>query len=293
MKVIMFGASKIAYEYCKLIKNDPVILAFADNRYKEIEGVNGHSVISPDSIKDYSYDKVIIALDDLKPGNEENIISIYNQLLDMGISDDKIVLQSFKYQMEHSQHKPRTVFIRNLSEYFRDNGIKGAVAECGVYRGWFSGIISRYFYDSKLYLFDTFCGFDTRDVEKESAVAKKWLIEDGGHERLKNTSENMVKLRCENRQQLTIKKGYIPETFNEVSDKFCFVNLDMDLYAPQLAALDFFSTKMVTGGVILLHDYFNKALPGTKKAVKEFCQGKRIKQLPIGDELSIALLMND
>lgn len=66
MKVIMFGASKIAYEYCKLIKNDPVILAFADNRYKEIEGVNGHSVISPDSIKDYSYDKVIIALDDLK-----------------------------------------------------------------------------------------------------------------------------------------------------------------------------------------------------------------------------------
>ena len=87
------------------------------------------------------------------------------------------------------------------------------------------------------------------------------------------------------------EKGYFPESAKGIKEKFCFVNLDMDLYAPQLAALKFFSDKMVKGGVILVHDYYNSTFTGTTKAVDEFCSTKdNIIKYPIGDGLSIALL---
>lgn len=64
----------------------------------------------------------------------------------------------------------------------------------------------------------------------------------------------------------------------------------MDLYKPQYAALDFFGKRMVRGGVILLHDYFSNVLPGTQKAVTDFLQKKDYNMIPIGDQLSIALI---
>ena len=46
-------------------------------------------------------------------------------------------------------------------------GDKGECAEAGVFEGDFAKWINQYFPDRKLYLFDTFEGFDMRDIEKE------------------------------------------------------------------------------------------------------------------------------
>ncbi|HBG65068.1 MAG TPA: macrocin-O-methyltransferase, partial [Treponema sp.] len=69
------------------------------------------------------------------------------------------------------------------------------------------------------------------------------------------------------------------------------VNLDMDLYTPTLAALEFFLAHM-DEGCILMHDYFSPNLTGIKKAVDDFEVEihKTIPKLPIGDEISIALI---
>jgi O-methyltransferase len=50
---------------------------------------------------------------------------------------------------------------------------------------------------------------------------------------------------------------YFPDSANAVNDEFGFVNLDMDLYQPMLAELKFFLHRMISGGGVLLHDYFN------------------------------------
>jgi O-methyltransferase len=42
--------------------------------------------------------------------------------------------------------------------------LKGNVAELGVYKGKFARYLNHFFPDRKLYLFDTFEGFDNRDV---------------------------------------------------------------------------------------------------------------------------------
>ena len=45
--------------------------------------------------------------------------------------------------------------------------LDGAVAEVGVYRGEFAQYMNQAFPDRKLYLFDTFDGFDAEEALKE------------------------------------------------------------------------------------------------------------------------------
>ena len=56
-------------------------------------------------------------------------------------------------------------------------GIQGSVAECGVYLGDFAYFINKYFSNRTMYLFDTFEGFDVRDVEKEKELATQIELE--------------------------------------------------------------------------------------------------------------------
>lgn len=75
------------------------------------------------------------------------------------------------------------------------------------------------------------------------------------------------------------------------ASKFCFVNLDMDLYLPTYNGLCFFRDKMTEQGVILVHDYYSAGYKGVKAAVEEFLKeyGEGVNKYPIGDGVSIML----
>lgn len=72
--------------------------------------------------------------------------------------------------------RKRKEYIYNTNDNFRlsslelvaneiyKNNIKGNVAELGVFRGDFAKFINLSFPDRKLYLFDTFEGFDEKDI---------------------------------------------------------------------------------------------------------------------------------
>lgn len=74
-----------------------------------------------------------------------------------------------------------------------------------------------------------------------------------------------------NPENIIIKKGFFPDTAEDIEDTFCFVHLDMDIYQSTMDGLQFFWPKMVEQGVIMLDDYHNDHCPGVKKAVDEFC----------------------
>ena len=76
------------------------------------------------------------------------------------------------------------------------------------------------------------------------------------------------------------------------TEKFCFLNLDLDLYQPTFEGLKFFWDKMSECGVILIHDYFSTDFPNVKTAVVDFEEwlGKPLKMMPIGDTLSISII---
>ena len=163
-----------------------------------------------------------------------------------------------------------------------------SVAEGGVYRGEFAKLINRVFPTSKLYLFDTFEGFDSRDVEYESCNYDFNL----NTEEFSNTSAELVMSKMESPGNVILKKGFFPETAQGIDDRFCFVHLDFDLHMPILEGLRFFYPKMIEGSVILIHDYYNIALPGVKDAIEDYEKeiGRPLYKMPIGDDQSIAIM---
>ena len=288
-KVVLYGAGELTKNYLKNGTSDYEIVAILDRQWKRIRALCGHKVVPPEDVLQFEFEFVVIALDDLKRGMDRTIFEVYEYLQELGVEEGKIILQSFKSLEHHINRFPRKVYLEELGEMMRKSHIHGDVAECGVYRGWFASVINESFPNKDLWLFDTFEGFDERDIAVDTKPAKE-AIREGMFDRFNMTSEAIVKLRCMYREKLKIRKGYVPDTFFGIDSEFCFVNLDMDLYAPQLAALRFFSDKMVKGGVILVHDYYNEIFTGTTKAVDEFCAGKDIIKYPIGDGLSLALL---
>ena len=85
------------------------------------------------------------------------------------------------------------------------------------------------------------------DLKNDTGAARQW-VETRANKRLANTNEEIVALRILDRSRLEIRKGFIPDTLEGVDDRFAFVNLDMDLYIPQAAALAFFGGKRIRGG---------------------------------------------
>ncbi len=182
--------------------------------------------------------------------------------------------------------KKRPPYIRQTYDFVRwsalelmaheiyEESLCGAVAELGVFKGDFSKIINRLFPDRKLYLFDTFEGFDRKDIEIES---KKTTHD------FSKTNEQIVLKKMKYPQNCIIKKGYFPETAKGLEETFVFVSLDADLYEPLYNGLNYFYPRLAKGGYILVHDYHNMDYTGAKKAVKQFSQETGIPYFPLPD----------
>ncbi|WP_289035602.1 TylF/MycF/NovP-related O-methyltransferase [uncultured Flavobacterium sp.] len=160
----------------------------------------------------------------------------------------------------------------------KEKQLKGSVAEVGVYKGEFAKFINRAFPEKKLYLFDTFEGFDKKDINVE--VSNNFS---SGDQDFSNTSVNEVLSKMSKKENCIIKKGYFPDSLDGLEDSFCFVSLDPDLYKPILDGLEYFYPRLEKGGYIFVHDYNNDAYAGAKQAVREFCEKYDVPFVPITD----------
>jgi len=173
-----------------------------------------------------------------------------------------------------------------VSNEINRNNIEGSVAELGVYKGKFARYINRYFPDRKLYLFDTFKGFDETDIKAELKN-----IYSSGEQDFSNTSVKQVLSIMPFPDQCIIKQGYFPDTAIGLNEQFVFVNIDADLYEPIYNGLQFFYPRLKKGGYIFVHDYNNDAYKGAKEAVEKFCRENDLNKLPLPDSCGTAVLM--
>ena len=68
-----------------------------------------------------------------------------------------------------------------------------------------------------------------------------------------------------------IKKGWFSElTDKDLPEKIAFAFLDGDFYESIRDSLRLVAPRMAEGGIIVVHDYTNPALPGVKRAVEEY-----------------------
>jgi O-methyltransferase len=147
----------------------------------------------------------------------------------------------------------------------------GAFAEVGAFKGDSAEIICLAKGERRFYVFEAFAGLQS---PSESVDARF-------REGLFASEEKQLRARLQRYPNITIIAGYFPETAACVSqERFSYVHLDLDLYQPTMAALQFFYPRVLSGGRIIVHDY--SQCEGVWKAVDEFLIGRPEEVEPVG-----------
>lgn len=286
MKTIVYGTGALGRTYVERLPDKSSCIFADSNPALWGKTVLGIDVIGPQSIPKIEYDKIVIATGQ----GYEIVTEKLTKILD--IPNEKIDA-SFVLPFYQQTFETRNRFLKQFAATVYERKLNGNIAEGGVFEGYFAKRMNAAFPDRTLYLFDTFQGFDSRDIKAESG----FTADRTGDFNVGITMDILLS-RMPNPSKIVIRKGYFPETAQGLDDKFVFVNLDFDLYNPTLAGLKFFYPKMVSGGVILVHDYFSPdewvkkglAFENVRPAVDMFCRDNNLQSIPIGDVMSVLLV---
>jgi hypothetical protein len=163
---------------------------------------------------------------------------------------------------------------------------EGCLAEVGVYKGNCGSVLSFYAeaFGRRLYLCDTFQGFDPRQLENGMGSDKEGAFKDTSL----GIAQRNVGLYAGNRWIV----GMFPESVTSEMEEetYAFVHLDCDIYEPTIEGLNFFWPRLTIGGVVFIHDYASGHWPGATRAVDEFCNSKRIDGIMLPDACGSILL---
>jgi O-methyltransferase len=172
-----------------------------------------------------------------------------------------------------TRHRMLALVAREIN----DRKIKGCVAELGVYKGDFAKRINVHFPDKLLYLFDTFYGFDKRDVDAEKSFNNYAKEKD-----FANNSVELVLKKMKHPENCVVKRGWFPKTAENMEERFAFVSIDADLFEPIYQGLLYFYERLEKGGYIFVHDY-NGKLYGARNAVQRFSEEFGVSYVPLSD----------
>jgi len=140
----------------------------------------------------------------------------------------------------------------------------GAFLEVGAYQGGSAKLICEMKgSDKPFYVCDTFEGLP-ESTEKDKGVHRKSQY---------SCSLESVSAYLSAYENVYFVKGFFPDSAEGVIPediRFAFVHLDVDLYESTLKSLEYVYPRLISGGIILSHDY--SLLAGVKSAFQEFLE---------------------
>lgn len=181
----------------------------------------------------------------------------------------------------------RTDMLLLLLREITVRNVPGAMAELGVHRGASARVLHQYCPERPLYLFDTFSGFASDDLEKES-----FHVGFNQQPQFADTNVGIVLQTIEPRNANVIPiAGWFPGSVTPAiaAVAFAFVHLDADLEAPISAGLEFFWPRLSSGGYVVVHDY--NSWPGARLAVDHFLSTQRAAAVPMPDKSGSIVLV--
>lgn len=188
----------------------------------------------------------------------------------------------------------------NLAKYYHYSlGLEGHKVECGVLMG-FSALLTSKIHlanDPKykgdgFHLVDSFqglsqpveqdaLGFQTTDAGQKLPL----YSHEQGH--FANNLEN-VKEVMQDFPDISYHAGWIPEAFSSLPDvKWSYVHIDVDLYEPTYACLEYFIPRMVKGGVIINDDFSSPLFPGGGRGWAQFCEENTLSYVVLDSGQSV------
>ncbi len=226
-----------------------------------------------------------ILFDGVKIGGE-NFVDLFARCLD---HTGTVVTPFTLFQRFQSRHLLTQYFLETLS-------MQGARAECGTYRGatalllchtWRSRIPQ--FNGADFFLIDSFSG--------TSASAAEDLIPVRGSDGTTHmepffppgktdVTPEMVRGFFGDFPEARVVPGWIPQVFSSLPEReWAFVHIDLTLFHPTLAALEYFYPRLARGGVIVCTG--GVFCPGVGKAWVKFCTDRDIPYCVLGHRESV------
>lgn len=319
MKIFVWGTGRIAGTVINFDIPIDKIYAFIDNDSSK-KVCMGKPVFHPEEMVNEDYDailvctiygcqikkqcseigidisKLIFVCNNVELKDENNdydfVKRIVGEKYALKIQQQYTVIHSLGDDKYKEKISPKEVIFKNdyvrmktfelVVDEIRRKNVQGDVAEFGVYRGEFAQYINAAFPDKTCYLFDSFEGFEDKEIQKEiSNNNSTQIIADI----FKETKVDIVleKMCCP--QNVCIKKGYFPESLDGLETSFAFVSIDADYEESIYQGLKYFYPRLNAGGYIFLHDY-NTYFNGPKEAVHRYEKDNNlmINKVPICDK---------
>lgn len=313
MKIGIFGTGSALKDFLSILPDGHDIVALADNNtMRHGQEVERHSVVSAEELVQRAPDIVVIAaraVDDIRA-----------QLIGLGLPADRICAYYPSYSIELGARVNSDIvrlnsalgtnlpmagvatmylwpeagdapssgvgedFVRRhamrlAAEWIAARNVAGSIAELGVYQGEQAALLNALFPDRAIHLFDTFEGFSTKDISTEVSLGYSYASLGD----FQDTSVERVLARLPNSNRAVVHAGFFPDSLNGLEEKFAFVSLDVDLFEPTLAGLEYFYPRLSPGGFIFVHDYNNRRYSGVRHAVDSFLKQNHVAALPLPD----------
>jgi O-methyltransferase len=164
----------------------------------------------------------------------------------------------------------------------------GDFVECGVNRGGFARAIVDYVdfgrLDKTFYLMDTFNGLVEKYItpeERAMGVSRESFAKF-------SESYDDVAEAFKAFPNVQLVRGPIPDTLPlATTTKVAFLSIDMNVMLPEIAAVNYFWDRLVSGAIVILDDYGHGPHRLQKHAFDEFAaaHGVQVLMLPTGQGL--------
>lgn len=259
-------------------------------------GLPKEKIVLTDIVLEKIYNQNIEIIKSLSPQVYKEICINQHKLMYINqkdFVDDKKLIGKGKYAtQEYMLEYYRYRTFEFVAEEIEAAHIDGCIAEFGVFRGTFSALMNEKMPEKKLYLFDTFEGFDINEARKEADLGRSDEVFEYAH---RQTSIEMVLAAMTYPQQCILCKGLFPNSITKEaeSEMYAFVSIDVDFEDSIYEGLKFFYPRLNHGGYIFIHDYNSAYLVGVRKAVLryELDLGTKLNKVPIADRAGTLVIV--
>jgi O-methyltransferase len=182
------------------------------------------------------------------------------------------LLKSYPIISDQIEPDELLIILQELEKTLNLN-IPGEIVEFGCFAGTTSLFIQRLILNlnpkKKLYLYDSFEGLPEKRSEDQSAAGQDFV----SGELIATKSQLKLNFKKANLslRNVKIKKDWFSELKpKDLPKQICFAFLDGDFYSSIQDSLNLIKEKISSGGIIIIDDYNNPALPGAKQATDHF-----------------------
>jgi O-methyltransferase len=166
--------------------------------------------------------------------------------------------------------------------------LAGDFVECGVNTGIYSLAICEFLDFNRtgrsFYLFDTFNGLPLEQISPEElALGRVAENEEHYSECYEIAKRNFAPF-----PSAKLIRGKVPDTLRSVDiPRVCYLSIDMNIAAPEIAALEYFWDRLSPGAPVILDDYGWSVFKPQKEAMDRFAAEKEVAilNLPTGQGL--------